>query len=116
MTHYITLMRPYQWSKNIFILAPAFFGFGQYDFGAVWANLTLTLIAFCVLSSGMYVLNDIIDAKLDSLHPTKKFRPIPCGKVHKKNALILSFILIFGAFIILLAQIGGGGTPLIKIL
>lgn len=109
-------MRPYQWSKNVFILAPAFFGFGQYDFGAVWVNLTLAFIAFCVLSSGMYVLNDIIDAKLDSLHPTKKFRPIPSGKINKRNAVILSLTLIFGAFTIVLAQMGGGGTPLIKIL
>lgn len=111
MANYISLMRPYQWSKNIFILAPAFFGFGQYAFGMVWANLILTLIAFCVLSSGMYVLNDIIDAKLDSLHPTKRFRPIPSGKINKFNALILSLLLVSIAFLTLLAIMGGGKYP-----
>ena len=99
-------MRPYQWSKNLFILAPAFFGFGQYAFGVALLNLAFAFIAFCAIASGVYVLNDIIDAKTDKLHPLQKSRPIPSGKIKKRNALIFAFILIFSAFMIL--QIGGG--------
>ena len=111
MTRYIIIMRPYQWSKNLFILAPAFFGFGQFVFSEVWVNLALAIIAFCAISSGVYVLNDIIDAKLDKLHPLKKSRPIPSGKIKKCKALIFASILISSAFVILQIQaiISGGG-------
>ena len=106
MKHYIALMRPYQWSKNLFILAPAFFGFGQYALGVALPNLTLVFIVFCLLSSAVYALNDIIDSKSDKLHPLKKYRPIPSGKINKCNALIFSLALMVSAFVIL--QIGGG--------
>lgn len=109
ITPYITLMRPYQWSKNAFIFAPAFFGFGQYAFSEVCGDLALVFIAFCLLSSAVYVLNDIIDAKIDALHPLKKVRPIPSGTINKRNALVFAFMLFGGAFVILLQNGGGGG-------
>lgn len=97
---YITLMRPYQWSKNLFILAPAFFGFNQYVFSEVWLNLILVLVAFCLISSAVYCINDIIDSELDKLHPSKKFRPLASGAVSKKQAFILVLVLLIT---------GGGG-------
>lgn len=93
-------MRPYQWSKNLFILAPAFFGFNQYVVSEVWLNLTLVFVAFCIVSSGVYCINDIIDTEQDKLHPSKKFRPLASGAIDKKQALVLASILLLT---------GGGG-------
>lgn len=97
---YISLMRPYQWSKNAFIFAPAFFGFHQYALGEVWVNLLLAFFSFCLLASSVYCLNDIIDCNADKKHPSKKFRPIASGIISKQNALVLALVLLIT---------GGGG-------
>lgn len=95
----IVLMRPYQYSKNLFIFAPAFFGFGQYDLGAVWGYLLLGFVGFCLIASGIYALNDIIDAQQDRLHPTKCNRPVASGAISATQA---------GLFSLALLLIGGG--------
>lgn len=97
---YITLMRPYQWSKNLFVLAPAFFGFMQYTFSLVWLDLLVAFVSFCLLASAVYCFNDIIDCAADRAHPSKKFRPIASGLISKQNAFIFAFVLLL---------MGGGG-------
>lgn len=113
MKNYIMLMRPYQWSKNLFILAPAFFGFSEFDFGKSLL-LVFSLLAFCLLASGIYVVNDIVDVKSDRLHSLKRFRPIAANKISVLNALIFAFVLIMLAFLLLFValQIGGGKNSL----
>lgn len=98
---YITLMRPYQWSKNLFVLAPAFFGFMQYTFSLVWLDLLVAFVSFCLLASAVYCFNDIIDCAADRAHPSKKFRPIASGLISKQNAFIFAFVLLL---------MGGGGA------
>lgn len=103
LTHikaFITLMRPHQYSKNLFIFAPAFFGFGQYDLGAVALDLLVAFCGFCLIASGIYAINDCLDAKLDALHPSKASRPVASGAISP----LLAYI--FGIALILL---GGGG-------
>ncbi|MDL0079866.1 UbiA family prenyltransferase [Helicobacter zhangjianzhongii] len=97
---FITLMRPHQYSKNLFIFAPAFFGFGQYELGAVALDLCIAFCGFCLVASGIYAINDCLDAKLDALHPSKAARPIASG--------LISPALGY-AFGIALLLIGGGG-------
>ena len=46
------------------------------------------LFTLCILSSGVYVLNDIVDVNADRNHPQKKYRPIAAGKISLKNAKI----------------------------
>ncbi len=93
MREFISLLRIKQWIKNLFVFAPIVFSkrFLDLDF------FLPTLIVFFLLSfisSGLYVINDIIDSKKDRLHPDKKNRPIASGRIKKNFALLLSLILI----------------------
>lgn len=97
---FITLMRPHQYSKNLFIFAPAFFGFGQYNLGEVALDLLVAFCGFCLIASGIYAINDCLDAKFDALHPSKANRPVASGMISP----LLAYI--FGIALILL---GGGG-------
>lgn len=101
---FITLMRPHQYSKNLFIFAPAFFGFGQYELGAVALDLCIAFCGFCLVASGIYAINDCLDAKLDALHPSKAARPIASG--------LISPALGY-AFGIALLLIGGGAYMIV---
>jgi decaprenyl-phosphate phosphoribosyltransferase len=82
---YIKIGRPDHWLKNVFIL------FGHVvavtlvlDFKIegthVWLAL-LSLIPACLIASANYILNEILDAPFDAMHPTKRHRGIPAGKV-----------------------------------
>lgn len=110
---YIALMRVYQWNKNLFIFAPAFFGFSEFVI-ADSADLLFCFVAFCLLASGIYVINDIVDVKADRAHPKKCLRPIAAGKISIKRALIFAFVLITLAFLMIACvalnkyQWGGG--------
>jgi len=65
----------------------------------VCLELVIPVLAFCLASSANYAFNDVLDADKDALHPTKKNRPIPAGKVSKKSALFLSVLLLMGALL-----------------
>ncbi len=96
---YIHQMRPRQYAKNAFIFAPLFFDRQLFNLHA----LTLTFLGFitlCILSSGVYVLNDIVDVNADRNHPQKKYRPIAAGKISIKNAKIFCVSLFAVAFIL----------------
>lgn len=85
-------MRPIHWIKNISIFASIFLIgeiFDKVEFNkVVWA-----FIAFCFATSATYLVNDILDAKNDRLHPTKKFRPIASGQLPIGIAVIEAAIL-----------------------
>ena len=98
---YIHQMRPRQYAKNAFIFAPLFFDRQLF----VPRSLLLTIIGFiilCVLSSAVYVLNDLVDVESDRNHPQKKYRPIASGKIPIRSAKIfcvcLFAIALSGAF------------------
>lgn len=84
----LRLMRPKQWLKNVFVFTGLIFGGFFYDAALVNAVI-MTTIAFCLASSGIYIINDLVDSKNDLLHPTKKFRPIPAGEVSPGAAILL---------------------------
>jgi len=93
---FIRALRPVQWVKNVFVFAPLVFGMRLMHS----AELGLSLIAFlffCLISSAVYLLNDLVDRERDALHPTKKFRPIASGKLPVDVARIgLATILTLG--------------------
>jgi len=85
--------RPRQWLKNLSIFAAPIFA------GTLFADHKFPLLiqaffAFCLLSSGAYFLNDIIDAPKDKQHPVKKNRPIASGKLSLTLAWVMVFVLI----------------------
>jgi decaprenyl-phosphate phosphoribosyltransferase len=78
--------RPRQWVKNLLVFAaPAAGGvLGHSD--VIWSALG-AFVAFCLVSSATYMLNDIVDAEADRMHPVKRFRPIAAGLVPTRAAV-----------------------------
>ena len=73
-------MRPRQWVKSLLVVvAPV--AAGKFFHGHVAAKTAVAFVAFCVASSGTYLLNDVRDRSADRLHPGKRTRPIAMGVV-----------------------------------
>lgn len=88
----IKLLRPKQWIKNSFVLAAIIFSGNFLKTNVLIKNIAI-MFMFCLASSCVYILNDIIDVEKDRCHPKKKFRPIASGDVSVKLAVILGIIL-----------------------
>jgi 4-hydroxybenzoate polyprenyltransferase len=86
------LMRPRQWPKNLVVLAALIFT-GRFTDGPSVLLALQALLAFLLLSSSVYSLNDVLDAALDRQHPEKRLRPVASGAVSPALALSLAFLL-----------------------
>lgn len=82
------LLRPYQWVKNALVLVPLVTAQRLDDPGAV-AQALLAFVTFCLVSSGVYVLNDLADVVNDRHHPVKRLRPLAAGTVGLPTAWLL---------------------------
>jgi decaprenyl-phosphate phosphoribosyltransferase len=72
--------RPRQWVKNVLVFAAPFTA-GQVGNGAVLYHALLAFVAFSLVASSVYLINDAIDIEADRAHPTKRNRPIAAGIV-----------------------------------
>jgi 4-hydroxybenzoate polyprenyltransferase len=90
------LARPHQWVKNGFVLAPLLFSGSLWNLSAL-ARAAEAFLCFCLLSSGVYVMNDIVDVNEDRTHPTKKRRPIASGLIPVNWGIVLSAALMGSA-------------------
>ena len=93
-------MRPRQWTKNAAVLAPLFFSHHALEPRLALCALSATL-AFCLLSSAVYLGNDVIDRDRDRQHPAKCRRPVASGALGVLPALIFALLiaaLALGAF------------------
>ncbi len=99
-------LRPYQWIKNGFVLMGLLFGHAWEDTHSLMRILTAAA-AFCLVSSAVYVFNDLIDRDRDRSHPTKRERPIAAGRIAPGSAVALS-ALVFAAALALAAWAGDG--------
>lgn len=86
------LLRVKQWIKNLFVFAPIVFAQKLVD-GRCFIKVILAATLFCMVSSCVYILNDIVDIKKDMLHPKKKLRPIASGEISKKKAMMIVSVL-----------------------
>lgn len=76
---FIKAMRPHQWLKNALVFLPML---AAHDFaGETLLRATLGFIAFCLVASSVYVLNDLLDLNSDRAHPRKRYRPFASGSV-----------------------------------
>lgn len=89
---YIRLTRPKQYIKNLFVVAALIFSNKILDIDSIYKTI-LTFISFCLISSAVYVLNDIVDIKKDKLHPKKCTRPLASGLINKGSAITLLVLL-----------------------
>src|SRR5438045_1393236 len=87
------LLRPKQWLKNFAVFAAIVFT-GQLFNIPLFSKVLLAFFVFCGLSSAIYIINDIFDAKSDRMHPFKKFRPIAHGDIPVVFAVTLAVGLI----------------------
>ena len=81
----LRLLRPRQWIKNLLLFAALVFAKELFVPRSV-ALATLAFVAFCLASSSVYVVNDLVDADRDREHPEKRNRPIASGEVPPARA------------------------------
>jgi len=89
---FLELLRPYQWYKNLVIFLGIIFSHNLFSANLFFKTI-LAFILICLLSSATYIVNDIVDLEKDKKHPIKKRRPLPSGRVKKRDAEILAILL-----------------------
>ena len=85
----IKALRPKQWTKNLLIIIPIIFAAKVSDLKALACTVIYAAL-FCLASSSVYLLNDVLDCEQDRNHPIKRLRPIASGKISITLALWLS--------------------------
>lgn len=88
----IRSMRPRQWPKNIFVFVPLLFDRKLFDPASVLAT-TLAFVLLCLMSSAVYLMNDLVDIESDRQHPVKKDRPLPSGQLSPQVATVAAILL-----------------------
>ena len=88
----LRLMRPHQWIKNSFVFIGLLFGHAWRDPHLV-TQAVIAFVAFCLVSSAIYTINDIVDLEQDKLHPKKSKRPLASGFVSVSSAIMLASLL-----------------------
>jgi 4-hydroxybenzoate polyprenyltransferase len=99
----IKTIRPHQWVKNLFVMAPMFFHkdlFGTAASGDPTLNLKVAgkafvaTTVFCLLAGAVYTINDLVDVEADRVHPVKRERPIASGAVPENLAKVFAGLLV----------------------
>ena len=92
LEHYIQLARPHQWVKNTAVFVGPLFALKLGDVGALGDSI-VAFLGFCLVSSGGYAINDVIDREADALHPHKRDRPVVSGAVSLRSAVVFGVLL-----------------------
>jgi decaprenyl-phosphate phosphoribosyltransferase len=88
-------LRPRQWLKNLLVfVAPA--AAGKLGHASTVGHAAAAFAVFSAVASGMYLLNDVLDAEADRHHPVKRHRPVAAGSVQVSHALVAGVILAAG--------------------
>lgn len=95
---YIKLLRPLQWSKNLFVFLPIFFN-GINDISQIWACV-IAFVVMSLASSSIYILNDMCDVEYDRRHPEKCHRPIASGSISMPAARAIYIALMICSVVI----------------
>jgi len=94
----LRIMRPRHWTKNVFVFAALIFG-QKIAIPLAVGRAVGGFVCFCLAASAIYILNDIIDRKTDTLHPEKRKRPIASGSVNINSAAVVSALCAVAAVI-----------------
>jgi len=93
-------MRPRQWTKNVFVFAALVFD-GKLTQIPLFTRTLAAFFWFCLISSVVYIINDLADIENDRVHPTKRLRPLASGLLSPRVAIVAAIVL---------AVIGLGGA------
>jgi decaprenyl-phosphate phosphoribosyltransferase len=105
-TGILITLRPHQWVKNVFVLAPVAFAKEIFD-GALLTRAAAAFVVFCLLASAVYTINDVADVEADRQHPVKRHRPIAARRVPVSAARVLAIGLVtlaLGAAVLISGQ------------
>jgi decaprenyl-phosphate phosphoribosyltransferase len=108
----VSTARPHQWTKNLLV-------FGALASGGVllepdaFLSTVAAFVAFCLVSSGIYFLNDVVDASVDREHPVKRLRPIAAGLISRRLGVVVGTIVLAAG---LAVALWGGGPPLLAVM
>jgi 4-hydroxybenzoate polyprenyltransferase len=91
-------MRPRQWPKNAFVFVALFFDAKVLDPGYL-ARTLAAFVLLCLMSSAVYLMNDLSDIEADRQHPTKRLRPLPAGQLNPTVAAIAAVLFAVGSLI-----------------
>ena len=92
----VVALRPRQWLKNVLVFAAPLAAGSVFEADVFWPTVG-AFIAFCLVSSSTYLINDLRDIKTDQQHPTKRFRPIPAGDLPTPAATVIAVVLLIAA-------------------
>jgi len=93
-------LRIKQWVKNVFIFAPMIFSLHMFQPAYIQKSL-LAFFLFSLVTSGIYIFNDILDRDRDRLHPVKQNRPIASGRLSVPVAGLAAFALLAGMMLLI---------------
>mgnify|MGYP000950594845 FL=1 len=88
----VKTMRPHQWFKSIVVFAALVFD-GKLFVPELFFKTTVIYVCFCLLSSAVYILNDLVDMEKDRQHPRKRTRPLASGKLDPRFAAVAAVII-----------------------
>ncbi|MBD5387156.1 decaprenyl-phosphate phosphoribosyltransferase [bacterium] len=108
------LLRPHQWIKNGVVFLAMIFS-GRLLDAECWISTILATISFCLVSSSVYCLNDVLDSKYDRLDPIKCKRPVASGMVSPAEALISGAIAALLSLIVSILTLPWGCTVIIAV-
>jgi len=106
MTEYLKVLRLDHWLKNVFIffghlvaiaLVPAEVPQEKWELGL---RIVLSLVPACLIASANYIINEILDAPFDRMHPTKRWRPVPAGTVKTPALWLIMAGLVAAGFLL----------------
>jgi decaprenyl-phosphate phosphoribosyltransferase len=95
----LVTIRPRQWIKNLLVIAAAGAA-GALGHDDVPVRVGLAFVAFCLLASGIYAVNDVRDAEEDRLHPRKQTRPVAAGELAPAAALRMGVALMIAGLVL----------------
>ncbi len=92
LKYLLLTMRPKQWTKNGVVFIAVIFAHKLGDPHAVLLGL-FAVLAFCLISGVVYIINDLVDLQKDRQHPTKRRRPLPSGRLQPRVAAVAAAVI-----------------------
>jgi len=92
----VVALRPRQWLKNVLVFAAPLAAGELFAPDVLWPSVG-AFIAFCLISSATYLINDARDVAADREHPTKRARPIAAGQLSRGVALVMAIVLVIAS-------------------
>jgi decaprenyl-phosphate phosphoribosyltransferase len=108
----VSTARPRQWTKNLLVFGAPATGSVLFEPTELLATIA-AFVAFCLVSSGIYALNDVVDVPADRQHHTKRLRPIAAGLISRRLGAVVGTISLAAGLVI---AMWGGGAALLGVM